>query len=224
MALEPRQLALFPLNVVLFPGMTLPLRIFEPRYLQMVDDCMNSDQTFGVVCIKRGQETGGPAFPHAVGTTAHILNVEQESSDLLYIVTVGQERFRTNRLVHGKPYLVGEVEPYPLSNVDAPEIGLLIDGEMALLSAYVDLLSQVGHLELQLQRSPESPEDLAYAIATLLQVPLSVKQELLAIADLPTLLHDEAVLLRNDFAALTILMRGNELLESKESYRSQSEN
>jgi Lon protease-like protein len=224
MVLESRELPLFPLNVVLFPGMTLPLRIFEPRYLEMVDDCMKADQTFGVVCIKRGQETGGPALPHTIGTTAEIVDVEQDSSDLLYIVTVGQERFRINRLVHGKPYLVGEVEPYPLVNVNAPEVGLLVDGEMALLSAYMDLLSEIGHLELELQRSPESPEDLAYVIAALLQVPLSVKQDLLAVTDLPTLLHDEAVLLRNDFAALTILMQGNDLLESRESYGSLSEN
>jgi hypothetical protein len=88
----------------------------------------------------------------------------------------------------------------------------------------MDLLSQMGHMELQLQRSPDSPEGLAYVIAALLQVPLSVKQQLLSIADLPTLLHDEAVLLRNDFAALTILMQGNDLLEARESSSSLSEN
>jgi Lon protease-like protein len=217
MALEQRRLPLFPLNVVMFPGMTLPLRIFEPRYLQMVDDCIKSDKTFGVVCLQHGEETGGPGLPYAIGTTARIVDVEEDSPELLYIVTVGQERFRTRRLVHGKPYLVGEVEPFPLTKVDAPEVGVLIDGELALVSAYMDLLSQMGHIELQLQQTPDSPEGLAYLIAALLQVPLPVKQRLLSVVDLPTLLHDEAVLLRNDFAALTILMQGSQLLQDRDS-------
>ena len=55
----PRDLPLFPLNVVLYPGMSLPLRVFEERYKQMMNRCLEGDMTFGVVLIKSGKEVGG---------------------------------------------------------------------------------------------------------------------------------------------------------------------
>jgi Lon protease-like protein len=212
-SLRRRALPLFPLNVVLFPQMTLPLRIFEPRYLQMVEDCMREDALFGVVGIQSGPEVGGPALPYAVGTTARIVGVERESPDLLYIVTVGQDRFRIRELISGKPYLVGNVEPYPLSKLDAPEAGAMVDAQMPLLSVYLELLSQVSELEIALQQSPESAEAVAYFVGMVLQVPLPVKQRLLGIPDLPTLLQEEAALLRSDLAGLTALLQGEELRE-----------
>jgi Lon protease-like protein len=211
--LKRRDLPLFPLNVVLFPQMTLPLRIFEPRYLQMVEDCMREDATFGVVGIQSGPEVGGAALPHTIGTTARIVGIERESPELLYIVTVGQERFRIRELITGKPYLVGDVEPYPLRKLEAPELGAIVDAQMPLLSVYLELLSQASELEIALQQSPESAEAVAYFVAMVLQVPLSVKQRLLGIPDLPTLLQEEAALLRSDLAALTALLQGEELRE-----------
>jgi len=213
MSLKRRELPLFPLNTVLFPEMTLPLRIFEPRYLQMVEDCMREDALFGVVCIQSGPEVGGPALPYTIGTTARIVGVERESPELLHVVTVGQERFRIRELVSGKPYLVGKVEPFPLTKLDAPEVGTIVDAQMPLLTVYLELLSQVSELEIALQRSPESAEAVAYFVAMLLQVPLSIKQRLLGIADLPTLLQEEAALLRSDLAGLTALLQGEELRE-----------
>ena len=146
-----RVLPLFPLNVVLFPRMTLPLRIFEPRYLQMIDECVHDDGLFGVVYIREGEEVGGPAIPFEVGTTARIVHVEGESPNLLHITTVGQERFVVRRLLHEKPYLVGEVDPYPLTKVDAPEVGALVDAEIALLAVYLDLLTQVSDVQIRMQ-------------------------------------------------------------------------
>jgi Lon protease-like protein len=216
MALDHRELPLFPLNVVLFPRMTLPLRIFEPRYLQMVDECVRGDAVFGAVCIKEGQEVGGSAVPYEVGTTARIVDMEK-SPDLLNITTVGQDRFRVRRLVQNEPYLKGEVEPFPLAKVDAPEVGALVDGEIALLSVYLELLSQVTEVQVRMQRSPDTPEAMAYFTAMLLQAPLSTKQWLLSIADLPTLLHEEATLLRGGVTALTVRLRGQEVLDSKRS-------
>ena len=57
------QLSLFPLNLVLFPGMPLPLHIFEERYKAMIGDCVEREQPFGIVLIKEGQEVGDPAEP-----------------------------------------------------------------------------------------------------------------------------------------------------------------
>jgi Lon protease-like protein len=166
-----------------------------------------------VVCIREGEEVGGPAAHFEVGTTARILKVEGESPELLHITTVGQDRFRVCRLFHEKPYLMGEIEPYPLTKVDAPEVGTLVDAEIALLSVYLELLSQVSEVQIHMQRSPDTPESMAYFVAMLLRVPLPVKQKLLSIADLPSLLHEEATLLRGDVTALTVKLHGQEIVD-----------
>ena len=70
MANEIRDLPLFPLGTVLFPGMQLPLQLFEPRYLQMFQDIARQDSRFGVVLIKEGVEVGEPAVPFDIGTIA----------------------------------------------------------------------------------------------------------------------------------------------------------
>ena len=74
---EARWLPLFPLNTVLFPSEALPLQIFEERYKQMMQDCLDSDSKFGVVLIKSGSEVGEPAIPHSMGTVAHIVQVNR---------------------------------------------------------------------------------------------------------------------------------------------------
>ena len=84
---------LFPLNVVLFPGGPLPLRIFEPRYLSMVSHCMQNESPFGVLLIRDGKENE-PASTHHVGTLARITDWYQGSDGLLGITAVGEERFR----------------------------------------------------------------------------------------------------------------------------------
>ncbi|HXL19893.1 MAG TPA: LON peptidase substrate-binding domain-containing protein, partial [Streptosporangiaceae bacterium] len=69
-------LPLFPLNVVLFPHMALPLHVFEPRYRKMIGDCLEEGHSFGVVAIREGRETG-PATPYGVGTLAKIVRIDR---------------------------------------------------------------------------------------------------------------------------------------------------
>jgi uncharacterized protein len=85
---------LFPLNTVLFPGGPLKLRIFEPRYLEMVGRCMREEAGFGVALIVAGVEAGGPARTVNVGTLARISDFEQLPGGLLGITARGRERFR----------------------------------------------------------------------------------------------------------------------------------
>jgi len=87
------EIPLFPLNTVLFPGGPLPLRVFEPRYLDMVSRCMKADSGFGVVLIKDGAETG-PSTTHAVGTLAKITDWYQGSDGILGITALGIRRYR----------------------------------------------------------------------------------------------------------------------------------
>jgi len=107
------ELRLFPLRTVLFPGMKLPLQVFEPRYRQLVAECMEYAEPFGVSLIREGVEVGGPAVPHTMGTTALIESVTTAPDGRLRVSTVGGRRFRIVELHTDRPYLWAEVE-YPV--------------------------------------------------------------------------------------------------------------
>ena len=81
-----RELALFPLRTVLFPGGALPLRIFEPRYVDMVRDCLRDERPFGVVPILHGPEAGAPADFHPSGVLADIESWDLGDDGLLHLL------------------------------------------------------------------------------------------------------------------------------------------
>ena len=103
-------LRLFPLQTVLFPGMRMPLHIFEDRYRTMIRECIEEDAPFGVLLIREGAEVGAGAVPHNVGTTARITQVEYLEDGRMNIFTIGGQRFRIDRLMTDRDYLSGEVE------------------------------------------------------------------------------------------------------------------
>jgi Lon protease-like protein len=123
-------LPLFPLSTVLFPEGQLRLRIFEPRYLDMVRECTGKGSPFGVCLILEGQEVGAPATPAAVGTLARITDFFIDDDGILVIHAQGQERFRVQQVHLRDTGLVrGDVacwEPEPKQELP-PEFGLLAD-------------------------------------------------------------------------------------------------
>ena len=105
------ELPLFPLGSVLFPGGSLPLRIFEPRYLDLVRRCGRSGEGFGICLILEGQEVGAPALPAAMGTEAVIVDFAMTGDGLLGITVEGRRRFRVDRArARDDGLLVGEVQ------------------------------------------------------------------------------------------------------------------
>lgn len=120
---------LFPLSTVLFPHGPLELRVFEPRYLDLVRECTSGNRFFGVCLILGGEEAGAPASPAAVGTLARITDFYTGPEGLLGICVEGGERFRVSRVrVRDDGQLRGDLalwEPEPESEV-APEYGLLV--------------------------------------------------------------------------------------------------
>src|SRR3954451_7087360 len=88
------QLSLFPLNTVLFPGGPLPLRIFEPRYVDMVRKCMREGAPFGVLLIRSGQEVGEVSSAASIGTSARIVDFHQMPDGLLGLICTGEQKFR----------------------------------------------------------------------------------------------------------------------------------
>ena len=104
---------LFPLKTVLFPGGPLALRVFEPRYLDMVARCMRGPNRFGVVAIRQGEEVGAASM-YEVGTTAEIVDWHQEEGGMLGILATGREMFRlgpTSRQPDG--LYTGDIELLP---------------------------------------------------------------------------------------------------------------
>jgi len=102
---------LFPLNAVLFPGGPLKLRIFEPRYVDMIGRCMREGSPFGVAMILEGAEAGGPATTATIGTSARIVDFEKLPDGLLGITAVGEKSFRVESVERQHDGLnVAEVE------------------------------------------------------------------------------------------------------------------
>ena len=173
------EIPLFPLSVVLFPHMPLPLHIFEERYRQMMRDCEEEGTSFGVVAIREGVEAMGPATPHPVGTLAQLRKVERLDDGRYNLLVVGASRFRIVGLSTNKPYLVGEVE-YLQDN----DGGERVSAELArrvgsAFRAYAGTLRQLAGQEPAEIDLPDDPELLSYLIAATLQVEIARKQELL---------------------------------------------
>jgi Lon protease-like protein len=200
-------LPLFPLNTVLFPGQLLPLHIFEPRYRQMMGECIQHGQPFGVVLIRSGEEVGETAEPVEVGTTAHIVQVENVD-DRMNILCVGKARFRIAQLLHDKPYLSGRIEWWPWEPYQAGRAE--VDRIRRQLDRYVRALAESAASQLDLAL-PDEPATLAHIAASVLQVDLSEKQQLLTTASIGDLLADVAGLLRRELRAWQIVQASRQL-------------
>ena len=140
-----RELAMFPLGSVLFPGMPLPLRVFEPRYVEMLSSVLGgTEHEFGVVLIERGSEVGGGDVRFTVGTVARIVSVEVAPGSIEMLAT-GTVRFEVVRWLQDDPFPRAEVrELSPLgldesttADLDAAEA--LVRATIARASEFVEL-------------------------------------------------------------------------------------
>ncbi len=175
-----REIPLFPLNAVLFPGSTLGLRIFEARYLDMVRDCARGEGVFGVCLIMRGQEAGEPALPAAVGTIARIVDFDTLPDGLLGITVNGGARFRVQKSrIRGNGLVIGEVHEWP----DEP--GLPVPVEFSLLPAILERLAEQAGLSWR--NGPRECYDdaswVGFRLAELLPLGDAERQRLLELAD-----------------------------------------
>lgn len=169
-------LRLFPLNTVLFPGMKLPLHVFEERYKLMIRESLEEDAPFGVVLIKSGEEVGGTAVPHDVGTTARILQVEYLEDGRMNIFTQGERRFRVVSINTTQPYLraeVAELEPEPAGDAAyaaMPRARHMFDDYLKTYFSIADQWVRDVYL-------PDDPGEAADYIAARCDVPPEAKQQ-----------------------------------------------
>ena len=180
---DDMQIPLFPLNTVLFPGGPLPLRVFEPRYLDMISRCMKSDSPFGVLLIREGNEVG-PAATHNTGTLAKVVDWYQGSDGILGITAIGTERFRlltTERQDDGLN--VGDIELLP----DVPKANIP-DQYRSLPQILESVMNDLGRLYENLERRFGDATWVAYRFAEILPIDLEQKQEFLESDDVSTFL------------------------------------
>ncbi len=172
------QVPLFPLNTVLFPGGPLPLRIFEPRYLGLVSQCLKSDMPFGVLLIRDGGETG-PATTHNVGTLARITDWYQGSDGLLGITAIGEQRFRLIASERQEDGLnIGDIET--LENESATPLPEEYQEMAAILAGVLD---DLGRLYESLDRHFDDASWVTSRFVEILPIDLEEKQRCLEQSD-----------------------------------------
>jgi len=200
------EMPLFPLNVVLFPGMMLPLHIFEQRYREMINRCVEEKLPFGVVLIQEGAEVGGYAKPHPVGTAVRIAKVERAADGTMNIAVVGTQRFRIVELDYSHSYLSAKVAQFPLVNGSTKVAVEMVQRVRPKIFEYVKLLSKASQTDLKLDRLPDEPATLAFLVAIALQVDNKEKQKLLAMAGVPEILDYERYLLAYEILLLRYMI------------------
>lgn len=171
-------IALFPLNLVLFPGASLPLHIFEPRYRLMINRCVQLEEPFGVVLIRDGEAEGGPvAEPHDTGTTATLQNVIKFPDGRMLLAAVGERRFRINQIVQREPYMVANVEY--LEDEVTPEAHALADQARELYIRHAAALSQATGVAQPTAELPSNPSELSFVLSAEFHIVDDSKQQLL---------------------------------------------
>ena len=174
-----QNISLFPLHTVLYPEGRMPLRIFEPRYLDMVSECMKTGSGFGVCLIKQGSETDPAATCFNVGTYAEIIDFSQQADGLLTITVQGKRRFRVlQTALRSNNLLTGEIAwvTSEQSGEHPDEYGLLKDLYLHLVENYETLYAHEDHASV-------SPALLSYRLAEFLPFAKGTKQELLETND-----------------------------------------
>ncbi len=201
------ELPLFPLNTVLFPGIPLRLHIFEPRYKQMLQYCLDAEQPFGVVLIRQGKEALGPLpQPHSIGTTAQIRQVDKLPLGRRLILAVGGERFRILALRADQPFYIAKVESSPLACRDQESLQKSGRRLRPGVERYFQLLDQAGKGRIATAELPIDPLALGYLAASILTLPLPQKQALLCVEDASDLLIEIQGLFRKEVALFKALL------------------
>ncbi len=202
-------LPLFPLGSVLYPGLLLPLHIFEERYRQLVRDLLETPEPrrFGVIAIREGRETGvdGVSALHEVGCTATVRRVLKRQDGRFDLVTIGADRFRLTSLDHSRPYLQGEVELLPEDIGDRAVADRVVEAVQRAFRTYHDALTSRGVTQVSIPELPADPVALSYLVAASVIADLSDRQALLAEPDALRRLVAERALLSRETAMLRTL-------------------
>lgn len=180
---------MFPLNTVLFPGVVVPLHIFEDRYRAMMRDLLAepdpAERVFGVVAIREGYEVGdhGMQSAHRVGTLVQLTEVEQYDDGRFDIEVTGRQRLRLQEMHTSGEYFTADIDLLPdptESERDGREHAQLQAGRtLEVFERYRVLLSELRGDDVLTGDMPTDPEFLSYTLAATCLLTLRERQELL---------------------------------------------
>ena len=179
-------LPLFPLRTVLFPEALLGLKVFEARYLDLVSDCMRSQQPFGVICLSQGAEAGpSPTTPsfESVGVLARILEVDAEQTGILRVQCTGGQRFRLSQpaVQSANGLWKAHITLVPQDPVRVPGPAML-----PTVTALAETIKKLQDRDAEPFAQPYRLNDAGWVAnrwCELLPVPLAAKQKLMELDD-----------------------------------------
>ena len=193
---------LFPLpEVVFFPGMNMPLHIFEEKYKTMISECLKTDKKFGIVLAEDN------SFAE-IGTVAEILDVEKLEEGKMNIFAEGRKRFKIINLLKEEPYHIAKVQNYN-------DLSLEIDSKMEKSIKQIRKLSQkalkifdkVSDQDLSKKlKLPEEPNELMFLITANLSCPIESKQSILETNSISDRIEKVMSLLKEEIERLEVLL------------------
>ncbi len=197
---EPQVVPFFPLNIVLFPGMELPLHIFESRYQLLVERTLERDGRLALGLLRDASDAEGPP-PEAFSTVtlAQIDQIARFKDGRMNIVVTGKLRCRVRDLIDDEPFRQARIEAIPESRDPVPAEVMARAAE--LYRSYVEILVALSAIPL-VQSLPDDPQEASYLIARTLQTDLFTKQSLLEAAGPHARLVSEVQLLERDVERL----------------------
>ncbi|WP_395658843.1 LON peptidase substrate-binding domain-containing protein [Nocardioides sp.] len=201
-------LPMFPLNTVLFPGVSVPLTVFEDRYRAMVHHLLRvedpAERLFGSVGIREGYEVGdhGAQSLYRVGVRMQLTEIEANPDGTFEVVAVGQERIQLDRLVTSGPFPVGEVSDHP--DPDAPVPESILEKARVAFTAYRAALADI-RADPYAGTLPRDPTYLSWTLAAVAPLPMQERQALLEAEDAAVRLVMVTDLLRSELRAMNVI-------------------
>ena len=202
------RIPMFPLNSVVFPGVTVPLHVFEDRYRALMHHLLRiedpADRVFGSVAIREGYEVGdhGAQSLFRVGVRLQLAEAEARPDGTFDIVAIGRDRIRLGRLERGDLFPVGEVDDIPEPEVRVPQE--LVDRARATFTAYRHALSEIS-ADPYTGSLPTDPAYLAWVLAACAPLPMSERQQLLEAPDAEERLVLVTELLRGELRTMNVI-------------------
>ncbi len=209
-------LPLFPLGTVLFPGMVLPLHIFEPRYRAMIADRMNDDPMFGVVRIRRGREVGDEPEIFRVGTAASLVRASRHADGRYDIVVAGARRFLVHECHWDASYMTGSIvwlDDLKDLGRDRQRLASLRDAVKDAFHNYARDVSRAGNVQVGPLELADDPISVAYAICATMPFSRDLQQHLLEVGNPAELLRELLARLRQERTLLAETGIGGSAIE-----------
>ena len=202
------RLPMFPLNSVMFPGVTVPLHVFEDRYRALMHHLLRiedpAERIFGSVAIREGYEVGdhGAQSLFRVGVRLQLTEAEAHPDGTFDIVAVGRDRIRLDKLEKGDLFPIGEVDALPEPTVKVAEE--LVDRARATFTAYRQALSEIS-ADPYRGALPTDPTYLSWVLAACAPLPMAERQQLLEASDADERLVLVTELLRSELRAMNVI-------------------